>query len=240
MTVVRYTPQAVLDRQRRGGALPRARLRRRPAARRGALRRAQQPAQLSQGDDAGGFDRVERGGRRASDSAGRGGERTRSCCRSKRDAPATRRRPSSSSSCTCSGSTRGPTRDGRASICRRSICRCREPASSCTTRRAFASSRSRASFRVEQRSRSSSRRRCAGRRRPPSSRQAAQGEARAASGLQALVDRFRNEPGGRTVVGSLPVHVTFPAFGPSVFLASELTAEGSAPSVELAFKRTRN
>src|SRR6185312_8239106 len=32
----------------------------------------------------------------------------------------------------------------------------------------------------------------------------------ASSGLQALVDKFRNEPGGRTVVGSLPVHVTFP------------------------------
>jgi hypothetical protein len=42
------------------------------------------------------------------------------------------------------------------------------------------------------------------------------------------------------VVGSLPVHVTFPAFGPTVFLASELTAEGSAPSVDLTFKRTRN
>ena len=39
---------------------------------------------------------------------------------------------------------------------------------------------------------------------------------------------------------SLPVHVTFPAFGPSIFLASELTAEASAPSVDLAFKRTRN
>jgi len=58
--------------------------------------------------------------------------------------------------------------------------------------------------------------------------------------LQALVDRFRSEPGGRTVVGALPVHVTFPAFGPTVFLASELTAEGSAPSVDLTFKRTRN
>jgi len=55
--------------------------------------------------------------------------------------------------------------------------------------------------------------------------------------LQALVDRFRNEAGGRTVVGTLPVHVTFPQFGPSVFLASELTAESNAPSIELAFKR---
>ena len=55
--------------------------------------------------------------------------------------------------------------------------------------------------------------------------------------LQALVDRFRNEAGGRTVVGALPVHVTFPQFGPSVFLASELTAESNAPAIELAFKR---
>jgi hypothetical protein len=62
----------------------------------------------------------------------------------------------------------------------------------------------------------------------------------AAAGLQALVDRFRNESGGRTVIGALPVHVTFPSFGPSIFLASELTAEASAPSVELAIKRTRN
>jgi hypothetical protein len=65
---------------------------------------------------------------------------------------------------------------------------------------------------------------------------AAAGEAEA-SKLQVLVDRFRNEAGGRTVVGALPVHVTFPQFGPSVFLASELTAESNAPSIELAFRR---
>jgi hypothetical protein len=61
---------------------------------------------------------------------------------------------------------------------------------------------------------------------------------RATAGLQALVDRYRNESGGRTVTGSLPVHVTFPEFGPSIFLASELTAETRAPFVELALKRT--
>lgn len=59
----------------------------------------------------------------------------------------------------------------------------------------------------------------------------------ASSGLQALVDRFRNESGARTVAGTLPVHVTFPDFGPSLFLASELTAETRAPSVELLVKR---
>jgi hypothetical protein len=62
---------------------------------------------------------------------------------------------------------------------------------------------------------------------------------RAAAGLQALADKFRNQPGGRSVVGSLPVHVAFPTFGPSMFMASELTAEASSPSVELAYKRAR-
>jgi hypothetical protein len=62
---------------------------------------------------------------------------------------------------------------------------------------------------------------------------------RAAAGLQALVDRFRNEAGGRSIVGSLPVHVAFPAFGPAIFFASELTAEGGAPCIELAYRRTK-
>ncbi|HEY1303403.1 MAG TPA: hypothetical protein VGF24_07650 [Vicinamibacterales bacterium] len=59
----------------------------------------------------------------------------------------------------------------------------------------------------------------------------------ASSRLQALVDRFRAESGARTVAGALPVNVTFPMFGRSMFLASELTAESRAPFVELVFKR---
>jgi hypothetical protein len=62
-------------------------------------------------------------------------------------------------------------------------------------------------------------------------------DARSSARLQALVDRFRAESGGRTVAGALPVTVTFPQFGPSMFLASELTAESQAPQVELSFKR---
>ena len=59
--------------------------------------------------------------------------------------------------------------------------------------------------------------------------------------LQMLVDRYRSsESGGRTVSGALPVHVTFPVFGPSLFLASELTEEGRAPVVDLVFKRARS
>src|SRR5262249_54527836 len=62
-------------------------------------------------------------------------------------------------------------------------------------------------------------------------------DAQSTAGLQALIDRFRAESGGRTVAGALPVNVTFPEFGPSMFLASELTAESQAPQVELSFRR---
>ncbi len=60
---------------------------------------------------------------------------------------------------------------------------------------------------------------------------------RTASGLQALVDRFRSESGGRSVAGSLPVHIDFPSFGPSVFLLSELTAETQTPAIDLLVRR---
>ena len=46
--------------------------------------------------------------------------------------------------------------------------------------------------------------------------------------LQMLIDRYRDEGGGRTVVGALPVDVTFPVLRPELFMASELTAESSA------------
>ena len=56
--------------------------------------------------------------------------------------------------------------------------------------------------------------------------------------MDALVNRFKNEAGGRTVVGSLPVRVAFPSFGLQIFLASELTAESTAPSIQLTVKRS--
>jgi hypothetical protein len=75
---------------------------------------------------------------------------------------------------------------------------------------------------------------------PPSGSPAAErSPERSAAGLQALVDRFKNEPGGRIVVGSLPVRASFPSFGPSLFLASELTAEASTPSVDLIVRRVK-
>jgi hypothetical protein len=57
--------------------------------------------------------------------------------------------------------------------------------------------------------------------------------------LQYLIDRYRNEGGGRTVTGSLPVDVAFPVLGPSVFLASELTAESAPPSIDLTVRKAK-
>src|SRR5262249_32341604 len=59
-------------------------------------------------------------------------------------------------------------------------------------------------------------------------------------GLQGLVDRFKSQGGERRLVGALPVAVDFPNFGPSIFLAAELTAEGRAATLEFRVKRLRN
>jgi hypothetical protein len=55
--------------------------------------------------------------------------------------------------------------------------------------------------------------------------------------LQMLVDQYKKEA-GRTRQGAVPVAVTFPEVGPSVFLAAELTAETHAPSLDLAYHKT--
>ncbi|HEX6161806.1 MAG TPA: hypothetical protein VFZ31_00470 [Vicinamibacterales bacterium] len=57
--------------------------------------------------------------------------------------------------------------------------------------------------------------------------------------LQLLIDRYRNEGGGRTVRGALPVDVEFPSIGPSLFIASELTAEGQTPTFDLSIRRIK-
>ncbi|HEX7795723.1 MAG TPA: hypothetical protein VF456_15280, partial [Vicinamibacterales bacterium] len=59
------------------------------------------------------------------------------------------------------------------------------------------------------------------------------------AGLQGLVDRFKSQGGERRITGALPVAVEFPEFGPSIFLVSELTAEGQSPSLAFQLKRFR-
>jgi hypothetical protein len=60
---------------------------------------------------------------------------------------------------------------------------------------------------------------------------------RAELAFQSLVDRFRRDAPGRTVAGTLPVQVAFPSFGETIFLATELTAEGRPPSIAFQYRR---
>jgi hypothetical protein len=56
---------------------------------------------------------------------------------------------------------------------------------------------------------------------------------------QALLDSFKSKSSGGKVTGILPVNVVFPAFGPSIFLVSELTSENQSPSAEFSFQHDK-
>jgi hypothetical protein len=56
---------------------------------------------------------------------------------------------------------------------------------------------------------------------------------------QALLDSFKAKSLGGKVTGILPVNVAFPAFGPSMFLVSELTSENQFPAAEFSFQREK-
>ena len=67
----------------------------------------------------------------------------------------------------------------------------------------------------------------------------AQGEDEKKDSTQALLDKFKAKSLGGRVTGILPVSVSFPAFGPSIFLVSELTGENQSPEAELSFQRDK-
>jgi hypothetical protein len=56
---------------------------------------------------------------------------------------------------------------------------------------------------------------------------------------RALLDSFKAKSTGGKVTGILPVTVSFPAFGPSIFLVSELTSENQFPSAEFSIQREK-
>ncbi len=56
---------------------------------------------------------------------------------------------------------------------------------------------------------------------------------------QALLDNFRSKSLGGKVTGILPVNVDFPAFGPSIYLVSELTSENQFPAAQFNFQREK-
>jgi hypothetical protein len=56
---------------------------------------------------------------------------------------------------------------------------------------------------------------------------------------QALLDSFKAKSISGKVTGILPINVTFPAFGPSIFLVSELTSENQFPAAEFSFQHDK-
>jgi hypothetical protein len=56
---------------------------------------------------------------------------------------------------------------------------------------------------------------------------------------QALLDTFKAKSLAGKVTGILPINVAFPAFGPSIFLVSELTSENQSPAAEFNFQRDK-
>jgi hypothetical protein len=60
-------------------------------------------------------------------------------------------------------------------------------------------------------------------------------EDKARDEMQGLVERFQKEGRVARVAGAIPVQVPFPSLGPSLFLVSELTAEGRAPALALSY-----
>ena len=67
---------------------------------------------------------------------------------------------------------------------------------------------------------------------PPPRRRQRAAEARREGSSRSLMDRFQKEA-GRTRQGVIPIAIAFPAIGPSVFLAAELTPETQSPSVDI-------
>jgi hypothetical protein len=56
---------------------------------------------------------------------------------------------------------------------------------------------------------------------------------------QSLVDKFHATGHGARATGILPVRVDFPAFGPSLFLVSQLTSENQSPSAEFNYQQDK-
>jgi len=54
-----------------------------------------------------------------------------------------------------------------------------------------------------------------------------------------LVAKVRDDKRGKPPARNLPLRVTFPHFGPSIYLVSELTGENQTPAIEFDFQRDR-
>ena len=64
-------------------------------------------------------------------------------------------------------------------------------------------------------------------------------ESKDAAQHAALVDEFRAKTSGGRTSRTLPVAVSFPAFGSSLYLVAELTAENHAPEIEVSYQKEK-
>src|SRR5438874_825999 len=62
---------------------------------------------------------------------------------------------------------------------------------------------------------------------------------RSQAATQVLLDKFRADSLAGKRAGILPIRVSFPAFGPSLYLVSELTGENQTPSAELTYQHEK-
>ncbi len=67
----------------------------------------------------------------------------------------------------------------------------------------------------------------------------AQKSAEAKQAAQTLVDKFHASEKGSRASGILPVRINLPAFGPSLFLVSELTSENQSSSAEFDYQQDK-
>jgi hypothetical protein len=54
-----------------------------------------------------------------------------------------------------------------------------------------------------------------------------------------LVDKYHSSTAVGRATGVLPLSVTFPDFGPSVFLVSELTSENQSSGVDFSYQQNK-
>ncbi|HKF25712.1 MAG TPA: hypothetical protein VKB24_07035 [Candidatus Acidoferrum sp.] len=64
-------------------------------------------------------------------------------------------------------------------------------------------------------------------------------QAVSADTMKALVDKYRSSSAVGRATGVLPLSLNFTAFGPSVYLVSELTSENQSASAELSFQQDK-
>ena len=62
---------------------------------------------------------------------------------------------------------------------------------------------------------------------------------KAKSDTQALVDKYRTRSQEGKRAGILPIRLSFPVFGPSIFLVSELTAENQSPAIDISYQEDK-